>query len=134
MFNEYLKSIYNIIENYKTNSHTFKNMLAINNTLIYNIKNKNYTQNMRGGNIVNVMIAQLELQKNQILSEMETTRASLPTIPHDKIQNIQNTIELAKSLESYVNLLSSISLTPDEYGILARQLSEIRDILNKYIN
>ena len=134
MFNEYLKSIYNIIENYKTNSYTFKNMLAINNTLINNIKNKNYTQNMRGGDIVDDMIRKLEEQKNQILHEMDESLRRLPKIDDDKMQNIQNTIQLAKSLESYVTLLSSISLNPDEYNALATQLHNIRDILKKYID
>ncbi len=154
MFYDYLKSIYDIVENYKPNSDNFNNVIKANDNFIKRLNNyidPSFSQS--GGKKYKTykVVTILSLKKSQIggspiddLKKMQASMLGIVGTIHEPQSNvtqaeldsirdrIRNFRLLLENLVRYIEYLHT--LIPDDENVmkLNEQLKTIKDIAEKY--
>lgn len=143
MFYDYLKSIYNILENFGSESNEFKIMLKINKYFINNLNSHNHKSKINyksdlyqfGGDKPSEEIDLLKKSIFKMLEDFDKHTSPHLNVSKD-INNIDTKINLAKNvIENFTKYIDSLNtFIPDKTNTLKlqKQLEEIKNILNKY--
>lgn len=148
MFYDYLKSIYNIMEKYDTQSDKFQNMLDLNDNFIRDIDKKSYNRQSvkSGGKMRMISIAAFNKQiGGDHFDDIQIMKKAI-TEMIDKLNNKEgNVVDLSRlktkiekfksvmtKMVEYIELLHSTGPGSDRMSILSEQLKQIKNILEKY--
>jgi hypothetical protein len=139
MFYNYLNSIYNIVEKYKSNYNCFHDMIALNDYFIDNLTAKNIAtvqnihsfHNQTGGNDPIIQLKALNQAITDIINEIVAAKGQQYDFTELQLKMTQFS-NAAKKLVAYIELLHKIAPTQPEMMKLIEQLIHINTILNKY--
>ena len=132
MFRFYMEFIFNNIEKYNQKSNNIKNIIYINNEMLYKLKNKTYL--LYGG------VSDSATKKNKYESDLQDlTKSTINIIksledPFNKQKKqMHDMYNALQQMIKYIDLLYD-NTTKEDLGILRNQLSDLKNKFGEYIN